>query len=116
MVLFQSCAAGIVGVYEKAETSGAMAGAFVGITMIIVGIVSIAARKTYGGNIAIIALCALGFIIGITGYGLFVDLIIWSLWLLINAVLAVVCLIKWKDPLPKRQVTDVKHSKPTWMK
>ena len=96
VVMFQSCAAGFVNAVENnGETSGS-AGIIVGILMLAGGIVSIATRNKTdkGSDIALIILFGLAAIIGLTGYGNYSDLIIWSVWCLINAVLAVICIIK----------------------
>ena len=60
------------------------------------GIVSIVTRKSNGkgGNIALIILYGLGALIGFAGHGSYSDLVIWAGWCLINAVLALVVIIK----------------------
>ena len=62
------------------------------------GIVSVATRKAVGkgGNIALIVLFCLAALIGFTNYGSYSDLKIWSGWCVINAVLAVVDIVKNK--------------------
>ena len=47
-----------------------------------------------GGNIALIILYGLGALIGFAGHGSYSDLVIWAGWCLINAVLALVAIIK----------------------
>lgn len=98
MVMFQSCAAGLSNSLEgNGEISGS-AGVFVAVMMLAGGIISIATRKSSrkGGNIALIVLFGLAAFVGLTGYGSFSDLAIWSVWCLINAITAFVCLIKNK--------------------
>lgn len=65
------------------------------------GIVSICVRKSVkkGGNIALVVLFGLAALFGFTGAGSYGDLYIWSFWCLINAVLAVVALVKMKKSL-----------------
>ena len=95
-VMFQSCAAGVVNTLENNGGSSGTVGAFVGVLMLAGGIVSIATRKSVkkGGNIALIILFGLAAVSGFIGYGNYSDLIIWSVWCLINAVIAVISLVK----------------------
>lgn len=95
-VAFQSCAAGIGNALaENGESSGS-AGIIVAIVMLSGGIVSIATRKSEGkgGNIALIVLFGLGALVGFALAGSFADLNIWAAWCLINAVLAVIAMLK----------------------
>ena len=86
VVMFQSCAAGVV---NALEDNGGISGS-VGV------IVSIATRNKTGKghDIALIVLFGLAAVFGFAGYGNYSDLVIWSVWCLINAVLAVVSMIK----------------------
>ena len=61
------------------------------------GVVSIATRKSEGkgGNIALIILFGLGSLVGFALAGSFAGLNIWAGWCLINAVLAVIAMIRW---------------------
>lgn len=98
LVMFQSCAAGVVNTLEdNGEVSGS-AGFLVAIFMLAGGIVSIASRKSAkkGGNVALIILFVLAALIGFANYGTYSDLVVWSFWCLINAVLAIVALITCK--------------------
>ncbi len=106
IVMLQSCAAGVVNTLEEnGEVSGS-AGFLVAILMLAGGIVSIASRKSVkkGGNIALIVLFGLAALIGFANYGNYSDLVIWSVWCLINAALAVVALVtgkkKAEDEIP----------------
>lgn len=76
-------------------------GLFVAILLLAGGIVSICVRKSVkkGGNIALVVLFGLAALFGFTGAGSYGDLYIWSFWCLINAVLAVVALVKMKKSL-----------------
>lgn len=92
IVSFQSCAVGIGNVItESGETSGS-SGIIVAVFMLAGGIISIVSRKSYsnGGNIAMIILFALAAMIGFGNAGSYLDLYVWSLWCVINAVLAFV--------------------------
>lgn len=99
LVAFQSCAAGMANALEdNGGTSGSI-GIFVGILILAGGIVSVATRKSQknGGNIALIILFGLAALMGFAGHGNYSDLVIWAFWCLINAVLAVVAMVKAKD-------------------
>lgn len=98
LVAFQSCAAGMVNTLENNGGSSGSVGIVVGILMLAGGIVSVATRKSQGkgGNIALIILFGLAAFMGFVGYGNYSDLVIWAFWCLINAVFAVVAMIKNK--------------------
>lgn len=98
IILFQSCAAGIVGAVEKSSSSGGSAGVLVSLCMIAGGITSIATRNSEGngGNKALIAIFGLAALMAFTMNGIFKDLIVWGLWCAINAGLA------FKDMLGKK--------------
>ena len=93
VVMFQSCAAGVVNALEDNGGISGSVGVIVGIAG---GIVSIATRNKTGKghDIALIVLFGLAAVFGFAGYGNYSDLVIWSVWCLINAVLAVVSMIK----------------------
>ena len=95
-VTFQSCAAGVVNALEDNGGISGSVGVIVGILMLAGGIVSIATRNKTGKghDIALIVLFGLAAVFGFAGYGNYSDLVIWSVWCLINAVLAVVSIIK----------------------
>lgn len=95
VVTFQSCAAGVVNALEENGGTSGSIGVLVAILMLAGGIVSVASRKSVkkGGNIALVILFGLAALMGFAGYGNYSDLIIWSVWCLINAILAVVALI-----------------------
>lgn len=96
-VSFQSCAAGLGNALSANGESSGSAGIIVAIMLLSGGIVSIATRKgSKGGNIALIILFGLGALVGFALAGSFADLNIWAGWCLINAVLAIVSLVKTK--------------------
>lgn len=98
VVSFQSCAAGLGNALsENGELSGS-GGILVAILMLSGGIVSIATResKGKGGNIALIVLFGLAALIGFVFAGNFADLNIWAFWCLLNAIFAIVAMIKNK--------------------
>jgi hypothetical protein len=98
VVMFRSCAAGVVNALEDNGGTSGSVGVLLAILMLTGGIVSIASRKSVkkGGNIALIILFGLAALIGFTGYGNYGDLIVWSIWCLINAVISIVALITGK--------------------
>lgn len=96
VVAFQSCAAGVVdAIAGQGGTSGGT-GILVGILMLSGGIVSISTRSSgkKGGDIALIVLYGLAALIGFAGYGVYKDLVIWSIWCIVCAALALVSLRK----------------------
>ena len=92
IVELQSCAAGTLNALEDNGGVSGSIGFLCGILILAGGIVSIAVRKSTGngGNIALFVLFGLAALMGFAGYGNYSDLIIWSAWALINAVLAAV--------------------------
>lgn len=98
VVSFQSCAAGVVNAIENDGGTSGTVGVMVAILMLAGGIVSIASRKSSGkgGNIALIILFGLAALFGYAGHGNYSDLVIWATWCLINAVLAIISLVKRK--------------------
>ena len=103
MVLFlivslQSCAAGIGNALtDNGEISGT-AGIVLAVCMLIAGIIAVAARKTKGGTITATCFYALGGVVGIANAGSYGDLKIWSILVIIFAVILLLTLIiKPKD-------------------
>jgi hypothetical protein len=98
MVAFQSCAAGMVNTLEENGGSSGSVGILVAILLLSGGIVSIATRKSErkGGNIALIVLFGIAALTGFAGHGNYTDLIIWSFWCLINAIVAIIDIVKNK--------------------
>lgn len=96
-VVFQSFAAGVVNTMEANGEVGGSAGVIVAIMLLAGGIVSIVTRKGgKGGNIALIVLFGIGALCGFTMAGGYGDLYIWSGWCVINAVLAIVSILRSK--------------------
>lgn len=97
IVMFQSCAAGLANTISNNKELSGSAGIIVSIMMLSGGIVSIATRnsKGKGANIALIVLFGIGALTGLTqNPTIFKDLLVWGGWCTINAVLALVSLIK----------------------
>ena len=82
---------------ETGEVGGS-GGIVLSILMLAGGIVSIATRNTKGkgGNISLIILFGLASFFGFVLAGSYTDLKIWAGWCLINAILAVVAIVKSK--------------------
>lgn len=100
VVSFQSCAVGIGNTLADNGETGGSGGIILAILMLAGGIVSVATRKSdgKGGNIALIVLFGLAALFGFANMGSYSDLGIWSAWCLINAVLAVVSIVKGNKP------------------
>jgi Ca2+/Na+ antiporter len=98
LVLFQSCAAGLSNTLSENGEIGGSAGLIVAILLLAGGITSIATRKGgKGGSIALIVLFAIAALVGFTCAGSYSDLLIWSGWCLICAVVALISILK-KSP------------------
>lgn len=96
LVSFQSCAVGLGNALAENQESSGSGGIILAILMLAGGITSIATRKSEGkgGNIALIVLFGLAALVGFALAGSFGDLNIWAGWCLINAIVAVVALVK----------------------
>ena len=96
VVMFQSCAAGVVNAQHHKRHKTARDGEIEGIQKHADGKHTKATRNktSKGHDIALIVLFGLAAVFGFAGYGNYSDLVIWSAWCLINAVLAVVSIIK----------------------
>lgn len=97
VIELQSCAAGLVNAMEDNGGSSGSVGLICGILILAGGIVSIATRKAgKGGDIAVMIIFGLTALFGFTGYGNYSDLVIWSFWALICAILAFISMLKKK--------------------
>ena len=97
IVAFQSCAAGMANTLGETGEIGGSGGILLAILMLAGGIVSIVTRKGgKGGNIALIVLFGLGALFGFATDGSFSDLNIWASWCALNAVIAIIALVKGK--------------------
>ena len=99
IILVQSCATGIVNSMEGNSDVGGTAGIIVAILMLTLGIVSIVTRKSLGkgGNVAIIILSLLIAFFGFGNAEVYTDLMIWSGWAIICAVLALISILINKE-------------------
>jgi hypothetical protein len=98
-VTFQSCAAGIANTLSENDESSGSIGVIVAIFMLAGGIVSIVTRKSTGkgSSIALIVLFGFAALIGFAGHGSYSDLMVWSFWCLLNAVLAFISMLTHKE-------------------
>ena len=99
IVSFQSCAVGVLNAIDNNNEASGSVGILVAILLLAGGIVSIATRKSSGkgGNVALIVLFGLAALFGFMGYGKYSDLVIWSVWCLVNAILAIISLVAGKS-------------------
>ena len=78
IIVFQSCATGVVNVIEGSDDVSGSAGMLLAFSMLTAGIVGIATRKSKGGGIVAGSFYLLGAILGFANLGTFGDLIVWS--------------------------------------
>ena len=109
IITFQSCATGLVNaIEENTEDLSGAGGIIVAVLVLAAGIVSIATRNSgKGGKIATLVLYALAALVGFASLGVYGDLVIWSGWAALCAVIALISLFM----KPKNNnVQDVKTS------
>lgn len=94
VILFQSCAAGVVNVIEANGDVTGTVGLLFAILLLTGGIVSIATRNKNVGNAALGILFAITALMGYAISGKFGDMVIWATWALACAILSVVALIR----------------------
>lgn len=109
IVLYQSWAASILdqlaNVFLDVSSNSGAAGVIVAALMIAGGIVSIITRRGQrAGDISLVILYGLAALVGYTSFGIYKDLVIWSTWCLICAILAVVSLVKIKNSYTRQPV------------
>lgn len=109
IVLYQSWAASILdqlaNVFLDVSSNSGTVGAVVAALMIAGGIVSIVTRRGHrAGDIALVILYGLAALVGYTSFGIYKDLVIWSTWCLICAILAVASLVKMKNSYTRQPV------------
>lgn len=86
IVSLQSCAAGLGNALSENGESSGSAGFLLAICMLVAGIVAIACRKLKAGSIVAGCFYAFGGLIGITNFGSYGDLQIWSILSIIFAI------------------------------
>jgi len=102
VMFFQSCAVNALQNISREfgtgseEEIGGSAGVLVALLMLAVGITSVVGRRSRGVNIAIMILCGIGMIFGFSMAGEYTDLIIWTCWLAVLFVMALIALLRFK--------------------
>ena len=96
IVFFQSCVVTVGDALLDGEGVSGPMGAFMGLVMLIGGIVAIATRNSRGGAIFCAILYGLVGVIGLANIGSFADLVIWSGLCLIFAIVFLISAITYK--------------------
>ena len=78
IIMFQSCATGVVNVLESNDDLSGSAGMLLAFAMLIAGIIGVVARKSRGGSITAGVFYVVAALIGFANLGTFGDLVIWS--------------------------------------
>lgn len=78
IILFQSCAAGMVNTVGKSSDAGGSAGIFVAFLSLIAGIIAVAARSSAGGSMTAGAFYMITAITGISNSNVYKDLSVWG--------------------------------------
>ena len=99
-ILFQSCTVGAYNSISKSEDTTGTAGIMVAVLIFVAGITSLAGKKSRGANIAIIVLSLFGALFGYTSKGIYADLPIWTTWLVILGIFALLAFIMY---IPKKR-------------
>jgi len=97
IIVFQSCAAGLVNVLESNDDTSGTAGVFLAVSMLIAGIIGIATRNNKGGGITAGAFYLVGGIIAFASLGTFTDLIVWSVLSMLFSMLFLVGSVEKKS-------------------
>lgn len=96
IVIFQSMAAGAYNALANTGDIGGSAGILVALLMIAGGIVSIVTKNSLknGGNIALLIVFVLAGLVGIFNSAVYEDLLIWGIWCIICAAMALIIILK----------------------
>ena len=78
IILFQSCATGVVNAIESNDDVSGSAGMLLAFAMLIAGIIGVAARNSKGGGITAGVFYVVAALIGFASLGTFGDLVVWS--------------------------------------
>ena len=103
LVLFQSCAAGVVNTLESSDDAGGSAGFIVSIFMIVAGIIGICTRNSGGkaGPVTAAVFLFLGALPAFFNSAVFQDLVVWGVLCAALGIVFVICGIKTvKSPKP----------------
>lgn len=96
LVGLQSCAAGLSNTLADTGEISGTAGVMVAFVFLVAGIVAVAARRSKGASIFCAVFYLLAFLIGISNYGSYADLQIWSYLCSIFGVLFVIFAVRTK--------------------
>jgi len=95
IILFQSFAAGLYNFWENNDDNSDSGGVFVAFGLLVAGIVTTTLwkNKSKGSDIALIVLYSLTALVGFVNLGTYRDLVIWSSWSLLCAIIAIISLV-----------------------
>jgi uncharacterized membrane protein len=112
IIIFQSCAAGVVNVIDGNETdSSGAAGVLLAVFMLVAAITGLITRKNEKSAISVGILYIIGALIGYASLGTFGDLVIWSSLSLIFSIVYFMSFILYKRSL-KKVIPNVAESSP----
>ena len=106
VILFQSCAAGVVNTLEEnTSDAGGTAGFILAILMIAAGIVSICTRNSSSkaGPIVTAVMLLIGAILALCNAAVYQDLIVWGIISIVLAIVYVICAVKTKKVQEKEE-------------
>lgn len=103
IIMFQSCAAGVVNSMKSSTDVGGSAGIFVALIAIISGIIAIVCRNSAKGSIVAGGFYAFGGLIGVSNAKVYTDLKVWGILFFIFAVFYIYSGIKQK----KHEALDI---------
>ena len=91
IVVFQSCAVGVVKAINKNKSTPGLAGIIVAILMLAGGISSIALKNSSkkAGSVSLALLFGIAAVVGFISHDSYKDLIVWSGWCLVNTVVSI---------------------------
>lgn len=96
IVEFQSCATGLANSLQNSKDAGGSAGLFVGILMLVAGILILASKRSKGIVITSIVFYVLSGLVGLGNSAVYKDLSIWGGLDVIFAILLIVHLVRNK--------------------
>lgn len=105
IVVFQSCAAGVVTSIEQSNDLSGGAGIVFALVLLTAGITAIAGRNSKGGTIGAGILYAIGAAIGLTSTGVFADLQVWGGISGIFALVFLLSIFSMRQPAPAAATT-----------
>ena len=108
LISFQSCAAGLGNALTNSGEVSGTAGIMLAFCMLIAGIVGICTRKSKGGGITAGIFYLFGGLLGITNYGHFSDLAIWSVLCFIFGIVFIFGSLRMKKPEKNDDTMDTK--------